>query len=58
MKDNLHLMQALSVFVLGDNMQTRDISLNHDEAHLWRGKKTVRHELQITRFGFKLWLSE
>jgi len=26
-EDDLHLMQALSVFVLGDNKQTRAISL-------------------------------
>jgi hypothetical protein len=39
MKEDLHLMQALSVFVLGDNKQTRTISLCHDGAHLRRKKQ-------------------
>jgi hypothetical protein len=33
MKDDLHLIQAFSVFVLGGNKQTRAISLYHDDAH-------------------------
>jgi tRNA(Leu) C34 or U34 (ribose-2'-O)-methylase TrmL len=39
MTDDLHLMQALRVFVLGDNKQTRAISLYHDEAHVRRQKQ-------------------
>jgi hypothetical protein len=38
MKDDLRLMQALSVFVLGGNKQTRAISLYHDDAHKRRKK--------------------
>ena len=39
MKDYLHLIQALIFFVLGDNKQTRCISLYHVEAHVRRKKQ-------------------